>query len=205
MEERHRFSWRDFWGGVLLASLLWGAGVLLFRLWHYRAGSRPSAIALEPPPATSTPKPSATPPLLRVYVSGAVARPGVYRLPQGSIAQDAVEAAGGFLPEAAQDGVNLAEVLRDGMEVHVPSAGESTPTPEKHGRATKTPSPTVSWPIDLNTATKEELEALPRVGPSLAERIIAGRPYHSIEEIMKVPGIGEKTFAQIKDMIKVER
>ncbi len=205
MEEgRKGFSWREFVGGVLLASLLWVAVMLLFRL-RQRSGGQPSSISLVPPPATATPEPSATPPMLRVHVSGAVANPGVYRLPQGSIAQNAVEAAGGFLPEADRDALNLAEPLRDGAKVRVPRIGEETPTPEKHRRTSKTPTPTVAWPIDLNTATKEELEALPRVGPSLAERIIENRPYESIEEITKVPGIGEKTFEQIKDLIKVER
>ncbi len=202
-EKSNGFSWREFIGGVLLASLLWGAGVLFLRFWH-RPGEEPTSIVLEPPPVTATPKPSATPPPLRVHVSGAVGAPGVYDLPKGSIAQDAVDAAGGFLPDADRDGLNLAEVLQDGVKVHVPRLGEATATTEKRGKSTKMPTPTVSWPIDINTAMEGELEALPRVGPSLAEKIIEGRPYHSIEDIMKVPGIGEKTFAQIKDLIEVK-
>lgn len=204
MEEKSNgFSWREFIGGVLLASLLWGTVVLFLRFWR-RPGEELTSIVLEPPPVTATPEPSATPPPMRVYVSGAVANSGVYSLSQGSIALDAVEAAGGFLPEADRDGLNLAEPLRDGAEIHVPRLGETTPTPEKRGHTVKTPTPTVSWPIDINTAMEGELEALPRVGPSLAEKIIEGRPYHSIEDIMKVPGIGQKTFAQIKDLIEVK-
>lgn len=106
---------------IALVQLL-ALGLIGWRLRDPRAG----AVRIEPPP-TLTPAPSPTPLRLRVHVSGAVVRPSVVSLPEGARAGDAVSAAGGFAPEAAQAAVNLAAPLDDGQQLHVPSEGEALP------------------------------------------------------------------------------
>ena len=160
---------------------------------------RGQPISLLPPP-TEAP--------IVVYVAGAVAHPGVYALPPGSRAQDAIQVAGGLLPQANPQLLNLAELLEDGVKVSVPTQ-YPTPLP-----ASLTPLPGVTqskagilYPININTATLEELDSLPEIGPSLAQRIIEYREknglFKSIEEIMNVSGIGPSIFEQIKDLITV--
>jgi competence protein ComEA len=158
-----------------------------------------------------------TPSPLRVHVTGAVAAPGVYQLPAGSIVQDAITAAGGPLAEADPNALNLARLLRDGDQVLVPLkpqaaapaatlAPGATPAAGTPGTAAASV-PTPSGPINLNTASAAELEALPGIGPALAQRIVEYRnahgPFAAIEAIMDVPGIGEGKFAAIKDLITV--
>jgi competence protein ComEA len=153
-----------------------------------------------------------TPPLLVVQVSGAVAYPGVYQLPPGSRVLDAIQAAGGLLPTADTALINQAASLQDGQMVWVPSlSGETPPPPGVTSAAPEMPSgaPTTSinFPININTASIEELEALPGIGPELASRIVTYRntygPFAKIEVILAVSGIGPKTLEKIKDLITV--
>lgn len=163
-----------------------------------------------------------TPGPVRVHVTGAVAAPGVYPLPAGSIVLDALTAAGGPLPEADANALNLARVVADGDQVVVPlrpppaATAGSQPTSAASAAgplATAEPLPTValapttSGPINLNTATAAELETLPGIGPSLAQRIVDYRSQHgafaSIEAVMDVPGIGDSRFEAIKDLITI--
>ncbi len=178
---------------TLINLLLVGVVVLLLRK------PEPGAMEIFTPPPTPTPSP------LRVYVSGAVLNPDVYSLPPGSILKDALMAAGGPSPEADLDSINLAMPLKDGMHIFVPRKGEAT-LPEPPA-ASVLPSPTYSPLININTASQAELESLPGIGPTLARRIIEFRekhgPFNSIEDIKKVPGIGETTFSRIKDYITV--
>lgn len=140
----------------------------------------------------------------QVYVAGAVEQPGVYALPPGSRVQDAINLAGGFLPSANVEAINLAAFLKDGEQIYIPEIGEMSLTLEAR-------SPEVgslfTRQIDINTATQAELESLPEIGPVTAAEIIAYREQHgafnSIEEIQNVPGIGAKTFEKIKDLITV--
>lgn len=151
-----------------------------------------------PPPPTALPEPAVAPTTvglgsITVHISGAVARPGLVSIPDGSRMADAVAAAGGALPTADLGSINLARQVRDGDHVIVPVHGEGNPgTGEPAG-------------IDINTATAGELEALPGVGPVLAERIVAFRvergPFSAVEDLLDVPGIGEAKLAQMRDAI----
>jgi competence protein ComEA len=136
-----------------------------------------------------------------VDVTGRVRHPGVMRLPPGSRVLDAVQAAGGALPGADLDALNLARRLVDGEQVRVPVPGER-PAGEPGQAGKGAP----ASPVNLNTATLEELDALPGVGQATAQRIIAYRsahPFASVEELRHVPGIGERRFADLKDLVTV--
>lgn len=177
------------------------AGALALLAVRYQP---PEPIAIVPPEPTAPPPPTATPGPIHVYVSGAVHQPAVYELPPGSLAQDAVLAAGGQTDEADLSRVNLAQTLNEGDQVHVPAAGEAAAGGAEEGPAN---TPTPSGPINLNTATLDELEWLPGIGPSLAQRIIDYRdthgPFTSIEQVMNVSGIGPGKFDGIRDLIVV--
>lgn len=151
-----------------------------------------------------------------VDVCGAVAVPGVYRLPSGSRVYQAVELAGGFLPEAAGTCINQAEPLNDGEQVYVPTKEEAEerhlPVPGNEDEMTSAVSggaeSAEQKKVNLNTADSSELQTLSGIGEAKAEAILAYREEHggfsSIEEIMNVPGIKESTFSGIKDKIAVE-
>ncbi len=148
---------------------------------------------------------------LAVYINGAVEKPGVYSFAEGSRVVDALQAAGGFLPTADGEGINQAAPLRDGQQVYVPFKG--TPLPpglQSSGPPAAHPTgpaaaPVSSGPINLNTATREQLDILPGIGPALADRIIEYRqkngPFQRPEDIKKVSGIGDKVYESIKDRI----
>ncbi|MBM7410725.1 competence protein ComEA [Clavibacter michiganensis] len=144
-----------------------------------------------------------------VHVVGAVASPGLYPLAPGSRVVDALAAAHGFAAGADTAGVNLARVLSDGEQLVVPRQGEA-PTASaapagSAGGVAGSASP--SAPVDLNTATAEQLETLPRVGPSLAARIIAWRSAHGrfarVADLGRVPGIGDRTLASLTPLVRV--
>ena len=175
-------------------------------IWVLR---RPEPVALTI--ITPTPRPSATPASVIVDVRGAVAKPGVYTLAAGSRVQDALAQAGDVLPNAETRNLNLARRLNDGEQLYVPLAGEATATPAASpGRgvpssaATKTP----LGKINLNTATLDELDALPGIGPSIGQRIIDYRnqngAFKQIDDLKKVRGIGDALFSQIKDLVTVK-
>jgi competence protein ComEA len=151
-----------------------------------------------------------TPAPLRVHVTGAVAAPGVYALPAGSIVLDAITAAGGPLPEADQNVLNLARLVRDGDQVAVPlRAAAGTPVEGQAVGVNSAPgvTPAAGLPLNLNTATTAELETLPGIGPTLAQTIVDYRaehgPFATIESILDVPGIGEGKFEAIKALVTV--
>ena len=141
---------------------------------------------------------------LVVHVDGAVAAPGVYELPAGSRANDAVLAAGGGVEGADTSSINLAAPLADGEKVHVPLAGEASPAPSAGAGAAPEQA---SGPVNLNTAGVEELDALPGVGEATARAIIEDRerngPFSSPEDLMRVSGIGEKKFEKLEAMVCV--
>lgn len=140
-----------------------------------------------------------------VDVCGAVNRPGVYRLKAGSRVFQAIEAAGGFLEEAASDYVNQAQSVSDGQQIYVPDRQEATQLsiPAEEQKETKENNDKVN----LNTADLQELMTLSGIGESRAMDIIAYRGEHgdfsAIEEIMNVQGIKEGTFEKIKEQIAV--
>ncbi len=158
-------------------------------------------VELIPPP---TPTATPTPAPIRVYVSGAVRAPDVYELRPDAIVRDAVQAAGGATAEADLEAVNLALPLADGMHVHVPRQGEASGIPPITRASDASASGAkAAARVNINTATAEELDTLPGIGPTMAQRIIEGRPYEKPEDILRVPGIGDAIFAKLRDRITV--
>lgn len=176
---------------------------------------QPAPIYITPLPPTAVPEPTVTPGPIVVFVNGAVNSPGLYPLHAGSRVDDAIEAAGGFSDVALVTVVNLAQVLEDGSQVYVPSLMEET--------AVATPDvvtvPVVNMTaaeegaapggkVNINTASKAELETLPGIGPSTAQKIVDYREdnglFVQIEDIMNVSGIGEGKFDTIREQIVVE-
>jgi competence protein ComEA len=160
--------------GLLAAGLIWLAA----------SQPRGEAVTLLPSPTNRS---------LTVYISGAVATPGVYSLPEGSRTDDVILLAGGFLPNAEQEGINLAALLQDGQQLDVPV--RSAATHVSSGR------------ININTATVEELNTLPGIGTTIAQNIFNYRltngPFQFIQDIQNVSGIGPATYDEIKDLIMV--
>jgi competence protein ComEA len=174
---------------------------VLFGVGHWWRG-RPQGVPV-PDRATVVASPTAAAGggVVVVDVQGRVRRPGIVRLRAGSRAVDAVRAAGGVVRGASTSGLNLARVLSDGEQLVV---GATLDAPPNAG----SPSAQAGSPlVDLNAATLEQLDALPGVGPVLAQRIIDFRQEHgrfsSVEELQEVPGIGPAKFATVKTKVRV--
>lgn len=150
--------------------------------------------------------PLPTPAPLTAHVTGAVQNSGLVTLPRGSRVNDAVQAAGGLTADAAVERINLAAPLKDGQQVFVPSKAETTAQTGSSSGSSPT-SAEVNDPININTASSEELDRLPGIGPAKAGEIIAYReangPFLTVEDVQLVPGIGPALFEQIKDRITV--
>lgn len=164
----------------------------------------------------SAEKDAAEPEELLVDVGGAVAAPGVVRVAAGARVTDAVAAAGGLTAEADTATLNLAARLEDGQKVYVPTAGEAMPAAgggsadagaAAGGAGSAGAGGATSGLVNINTASADELDALPGVGPATAQAIIDEREsngaFTSAEDIMRVSGIGEKKFAKLKSSICV--
>ncbi len=151
---------------------------------------------------------------IKVYVSGAVAAPGLYDLPSGARAWQAVEAAGGLREDANADKVNLAKKLKDGNQVNVPALktafgskasalGGAGAAAGKSGKQTAAS----SGKVNLNRATAEELDSLPGIGPSMARRIIERRQvkrFARVEDLLQVKGMGQAKLARLRDLVEVD-
>ncbi len=186
--------------GLLIALVVTGALLVITR----QPAGQP--VQLQPPPS---PLP------VRVHVTGAVAAPGVYGLPSGSIVQDALAAAGGPTSRADLERLNLAQRLQDGEQVFVPELAPTAAAPAAsaptNGAATAPPdpaTPSTTNRLNINSASLADLVGLPHIGPALAQRILDYRsahgPFRAIEDIMQVSGIGPATFAYIKELIRVD-
>jgi competence protein ComEA len=233
-------EWRDRVAtrrGVVVAGTAAGlvaAAVAVFILLRPPSGSAPR---LTLPRADEAPQPSsalggapdtesgkAGPPVsgaITVHAAGAVARPGVYAVPSGARVADVVSAAGGPVPEADLDRLNLAARVSDGDRVSVPRKGDP-PTPQPGaagtpaadaaaegagGDASGRSSPSPAGPVDLNAATLEQLDTLPGVGPATARAIVAYRTRHgrfrSVTELLEVPGIGPTKLEALRPLVRV--
>lgn len=155
-----------------------------------------------PTAATMTSPAPAPAPEVYVHVHGAVARPGLYRLGAGARVVDAIAVAGGFTDDADPAGVNLARVVADGEQLQVIRVGEAPAVSDDAGGASA-----AGGAVNLNTADEAALDTLPRIGPALAARIIAWRAqngsFTSVEDLLAVPGIGEKMLAALRDLVTV--
>lgn len=136
-----------------------------------------------------------------VHILGEVTQPGLVQLREGDRVIDAVAAAGGYTDRADRAALNLARFVSDGEQLVVFAEGEAPPVSAANGTVG------AGAKVNINTADSATLELLPRVGPALAARIIQWRDangrFRSIEDLMSVSGIGEKTFAGLRDLITV--
>ncbi len=190
--------------GVMAGFVL--AGVLIF-VSRAPAGQ---PILLQPAP-TKVP--------VAVHVVGAVPRPGLYEFAEGARVQDAIDASGGLLTSANVDAINLAALLVDGEQLTIPYKEGEEPVvgadttssgpdlPNSNSTGSDSSGSENADLININTASLEELDSLPGVGPTTAQRIIDYRntngPFTTIDEIMDVSGIGPATYDEIKDLITV--
>ncbi|MGI8807967.1 MAG: helix-hairpin-helix domain-containing protein [Acidimicrobiales bacterium] len=159
------------------------------------------------------PVPLSTPPVtVTVHVAGQVASPGVYAVPAGGRVADAVLAAGGTAGEADLEQLNLAARVADGERIFVPRKGEPAPavvaaTPPAGSPVGGGAKGAPAGPVDLNTATAEQLEALPGVGPATSKAILAYRTSHgrfrSVTELLEVPGIGPAKLEALRPLVRV--
>lgn len=190
--EDNKFPWKTIVIGLLCGLVAAGTILLASR------PSRGSAVQLpEAPPEAG----------ITVDVSGAVAQPGVYQLPAGSRVEDAIEAAGGFLPEAFPEVVNLAAPLADGTKVLVPLRPEDIELEADNDSTSNTPAYGGGFPVNINTASQNTLTALPGIGEIKAQAIIDYRtehgPFTDPEQLMEVNGIGPATYEKLKDLVTI--
>jgi len=182
--------------GALAMLLLAGRFVL-------GAGTTTPAAPLPPPPAAGAGVTGAPSSRVVVDVVGAVRRPGLYRLEQGSRIADAVARAGGAVGKADLAQVNLAAPLADGEQVVIPKRGAAVAAASGGGSAAAPGAP--SAPVQLSTATLEQLDSLPGVGPVTAQKILDYREKHgafsSVDELDAVPGIGPKRLDQLRELV----
>ena len=182
---------------IALAALLLGALILMGRkLADAGAASAPTA-----PATTSLLRPAASPPAKRlvVHVVGAVRRPGLYRVRDGSRVADAVARAGGATARADLTAVNLAAPVVDGSQVLLP------PRAGPGAVAADSGVPAATAKVSLSSATLEQLDALPGVGPVTAQRILDHRErsgaFGSVDDLDAVPGIGPARLEQLRELV----
>jgi len=193
--------------GLCLGVAVGAGGMVLFHR------TQPASILIRPPEPTPLPAATDTPGPIHVFVNGAVVASAVYELPPDSLVEQAIAAAGGFTADANKAVVNLAQPLSNGAQVYVPAKDEVLSGP---GQVVSQPlMPVTSGQIagdggrvNINIATRAELETLPGIGPSIAQNILDYRdahgPFASVEAIMDVSGIGEAKFGQLKELIIVQ-
>lgn len=154
-------------------------------------------------------RPKEPPVKICVYVSGAILNPGLHQIPLGSRGQDAIALAGGFLPNANKDKVNLARKLKDGHHINVPFLKEKSTGKKRYPQEQdfqKQEKPQKPPKVNINKADSHELASLSGIGEYLAESIISYReqqPFKKIEDLQKVPGIGPRKFSRIKAEVEV--
>jgi competence protein ComEA len=170
---------------------------------HLRHGSGDRAAPAAPPIELRQPHGGR----VVVHVAGAVRRPGVYRLREGARVAAAVRSAGGATRRADLDALNLAGKVEDGRQIVVPRRVAGAAPAAAPGAGAPAVPGAPAPPIDLNTATLEQLDTLDGVGPATAQKILAYRQEHggfgSVEELGEVAGIGEKRLAALRDRVRV--
>jgi competence protein ComEA len=184
----------------------WAATALLLALlsaW-YLARPRPSADAAPPPAAASIDVRDEGGGNVTVDVAGAVKKPGVYRLDSSERVEDALKRAGGPTRRADLSQINRAAKLEDGRQILVPLRASQSTAP---AAAAATASAAPDQPVNLNTATLEQLDTLDGVGPATAQKILDYRTEHggfgAVDELDQIPGIGEKRLAALRERVRV--
>lgn len=199
-------GWRLITFGVLMGFFAAGA-ILLIAKPKYGA-----PIQLLPAPTvtkTSHPEATATRPLIQIQIGGQVAAPGIYHMPEGTRLEDLIAQAGGLTPLADTVRVNFVAILTDGDYFYIPTANEEIPeTAANSVLNLNHRSMEIGFPINLNTATQQELEALPGIGPTKAQEIITYREnnglFTSLEQLLNVDGIGPAILESIIEYIYIE-
>ena len=185
--------------------IVFGAFIALAFLFFALAQGRDSQPAETAIPAIITPTIPAVTEELIVDVSGRVRKPGVYSLVKGSRAIDALNLAGGALPGVNLGDINLAHILFDGEQIIVGAPRVAYSSGSRS--APKAKAPTASSPLSLNSATLAQLDTLPGIGPVMANRIFAYRklngPFTLLDDLKKVSGIGDATFAEISKLVRI--
>ena len=216
-----QLSRRQIYAYVAVAAVVLavGARYVVFPKAAAPAGGEPLVLAAPSsspaaPAATASPSPAAD---VVVYVCGAVKSPGVVRLPADARVADALALAGGPGARAELDGVNLAAKVVDGQQIMVPERGATVAAGSPAGAGSSAASGSASAaggsvtapgaPVNINTASLEELDTLDGVGPATAQKIIdyrsASGPFKVVDDIKNVSGIGDAKFAAMKDSITV--
>lgn len=201
MENEYLSNLRNWWGDLHYSSLqkrglaIIACLVIISALFVLR-GSSQEVIAAPAPLEME----SISQQRLMVDVAGAVMNPGVYSLPLNARVFEAIKAAGGLKKGADTSDINQARILRDGEQIYVyptttSSGGVARPAMRKNG------------PVMINRATVKDFESLDGIGPVLANRIVSYRkingPFAAVEDLLKVPGIGQSKFAQFKEKLRV--
>jgi competence protein ComEA len=191
---------------VTRSRALVGAALLVAALFvggRWFVGSGTATVERGPTATASAELEVAAPPRLVVHVVGAVRRPGLYRLVHGARIADAVRRAGGATRRADLSLVNLAAQVSDGTQVVVPRRVAVVAGPAGEGEAAAAAAPT--GPLHLNTATLEQLDALPGVGPVTAQKIVDYRQQHgafsSVDDLDAIPGIGPARLEQLRELV----
>ena len=202
---RQRFTDSSLIAAAVAVVLLLGASAtaaFVSLTAHSPSGSDPS------PPPVFTPAPVTTTTTAQIFVhaAGAVRQPGLHRLPAGSRVADLIEVAGGVDDSIDLDRINLAAPISDGERVYLPRRGEVVPAPvqaaSEAGGTTEN-----AGPLDLNTATQQQLEDLPGVGPATAVAILSTRSskgrFSSVDDLLDVRGIGTSRLDQLRSLVTV--
>ncbi len=202
MENEYLSHIRNWWGDLHYSSLqkrglaiIAGLVILITALFVFRGSSQEVVAAPAPLEIESISTQT-----LMVDVEGAVVNPGVYSLPLNARVFEAIKAAGGLKKGADTSDINQARLLKDGEQIYVYPASSSA-------RGVARPAMRKNGPIMINRATVKDFESLDGIGPVLANRIVSYRkingPFAAVEDLLKVPGIGQSKFAQFKEKLRV--
>lgn len=214
LDAKGKFAWEEWLKQHKFQAILAGLGIFLLGIGVLSAvvlTTKQESSSIEILPVEEETQASE----IFIHVSGAVEKPGLYQLNSGARVNDALVAAGGLASSADREwfnkSVNLAQKLSDGVKLHIPFKGE-TPEGSKASEVSKAGIIAgeqtsifveTQGKININTVSLDQLDSLSGIGPIYAQRIIDARPFSKVEDIIKVAGIGEETFAKIKDKIMV--
>jgi competence protein ComEA len=209
VEEQLRSLRRRERGGLDIVAILVVAGAVF---WYVRSLPRPVTIEANAgefrPGAAAMASPSPSPAIVFVHVAGRVRHAGVYELHQGDRVIDAIRVAGGARKDADLRSINLAALVTDGQQIIVWKKGPGgTVVTSGGGGGSASGSGSASQLVNVNTATLDQLESLPGIGPALGQRILDYReqhgPFASVDDLVNVSGIGEKRLEDLRPLVTV--